>query len=224
MSPRHRKLTVLCGLLGPVVLIAGCVAAAIPYSGEKGESYSVMNHFISELGFVGVSERADVFNACQTLSGLLIAVFMAGLGRHLQTRLARVAAACGVVAAVLCGALGQVPMNELPLHLKVAFAFFGGGLLAVALFNLAIALDRQARLPRWLALPGLLAFASFAAFLAYPPVTGQTPDELIKLYRTARPGIWGIAIIEWLVLVTTMAWILLVSGCLWRRGLRQPQG
>lgn len=224
MSPRQRQLTVLCGLLGPVVLIAGCVAAALPYSGEKGEPYSALNHFISELGFVGVSERAEVFNACQTVSGLLVAVFMAGLGRHFQTRLARVAAASGVVSAVLCGSLGQVPMNFLVPHLKMAFVFFLGGLLTVALFSVVIVRDKHGRLPRWVAIPGGMAVASFAALLAYPVVTRQTVAELIELYRTARPAVWGIAIIEWLVLVSAMAWILLVSVCLRRRGLRQPQG
>ncbi len=200
MSAWQRKLIALCGLLGPVILTAGCVVAAIPYRGEKGEVYSALNHFISELGFVGVSSLAPVFNACQTTSGLLIALFMAGLGRHFRTKLACAAAASGVVSGTLCSLLGQIPMNDLPHHLKTAFAFFGSGLLTVALFSLVLVRDRENKLPKWLLVPGLIAFAGFVLLLAYPPLTRQTLADLIRIYRTARPDIWLVAILEWLMI------------------------
>ena len=215
MCAWKRKLTSLCGLLGPVILTAGCVVAALPFHGKKGEAYSLLNHFISELGFVGVSKLAEVFNGCQTLSGLIIVMFMAGLGRHFQTRLAYAAAVSGAVSGILCSLLGLIPMNDLAVHLKAAFFFFFSGLITVGLFSLVIARDTEKRLPKWLLVPGLIAFASFAAFLAYPLVTRQTAAEIIKLYYTARPDIGVIAILEWLVFIMVTTWMLLVSACLW---------
>jgi hypothetical protein len=212
----QRKLTALCGLLGAGIVIAGCVAAALPYRGEKGEVYSTLNHFISELGIVGVSESAAVFNGSLTAAGLVIGVFMAGLGWHLRTRLATAGAVAGVVSGVLCGIVGRIPMNDLVPHLWIAFAFFSCGLLTVGLFSVEIV--RERKLPRWLAFFGLAAFVSFAAFLAYPLVTRQTPMEIVRISRTARPDVWTATILEWLVLVTVTAWILLVSACLWRDG------
>lgn len=209
----QRKLTALCGLLGAVTVIIGCVATALPFRGEKGEAYSALNHLISELGIVGVSESAAVFNGSLTAAGLIIALFMAGLGRHLQTRLATAGAITGVASGVLCSVVGRIPMNDLVPHLWVAFAFFTCGLLTVGLFSVEIV--REKKLPQWLAIPGLIAFVSFAAFLAYPRVTGQTPLEIIRISRTARPDIWAAAILEWLVLATVTAWIVLVSACLW---------
>lgn len=224
MSPRQRKLTILCGLLGPVILTAGCVVTALPFHGKKGEAYSLLNHFISELGFVGVSKLAEVFNGCLTTSGLVIAMFLAGLGRHFQTRLAHAAAVSGMVSGILCSLLGQITMNDLMVHLAVAFPFFFSGLLTVGLFSLVIVRDMENRLPKWLLVPGLLAFASFGAFLAYPLIAWQTPAEIIKLYHTARPDIWAIAILEWLVFLTVTTWMMLVSACLWVHGGHRTQG
>lgn len=215
MPVRQRKLTALCGLLGPAILITGCVVTALPYLGEKREAYSLLNHFISELGIVGVSERAEVFNKCLTVNGLIMAVFMAGLGQHLQTRLAYAAAVTGIVSGILCSLVGWIPMNNLVPHLWAAFAFFGCGLLTIGLFTLVISRDKGNKLPAWLVIPGLMAFTSFAAFLLYPLVTWQTPLQIVHVSRTARPDVWAVTIFEWMVFVTVMAWITLVSVCLW---------
>lgn len=219
----QRRLTALAGLLGPAVLTTGCIVTALSCHGGKGEAYSPLNHFVSELGLVGVSELAGVFNGCQTIGGLIIAISMVGLGRHFQTGLAHVAAVLGMVSGMLCGLLGQIPMNDLVPHLAAAFSFFFSGLLGVGLFCLVIARDAKDKLPKWLLLPGLIAFASFAAFMAYPLIARETPAEIIRLYRTARPGIWAIAILEWLVFITVMIWIVLVSVCLWARGAHRAQ-
>jgi hypothetical protein len=204
--------------MGPLLLTAACMITALPYNGEKGEAYSPLNHFISELGIIGVSKFAVFFNDCLTLTGLIIAVFMAGLGRHLHTRTAYAATVAGIASGIISSVIGRIPMNDLKPHLEVAFYFFSSGLLAIGLFSFAIVRDRESRLPKWLVVPGVLAFASFAAFLAYPLATGQTPIEIVRISRTARPDIWAVAISEWLVLITVTAWIVLVSACLWRQG------
>lgn len=216
-STRQRRLTSLCGLSGAAIVIAACVATALSYVGAKKEAYSLLNHFISELGIVGVSKLAGVFNMCLIAAGLIIAVFMAGLGQCLQTRQARVAAVSGVVAGILCSFVGWIPMNYLVPHLWVAASFFSCGLLTVGLFSHAIARDPERQLPRWLVIPALMAFISFAALLAYPVVTWQTPLEMVRISQTARPDIWAATILEWLVLITVTAWIILVSACLWAR-------
>ncbi len=219
----QRRLTALAGLLGPAVLITGCAVTALSFHGKKGEAYSLLNHFVSELGFVGVSKLAGVFNGCQTISGLLIAISMAGIGRHFQTRLACAGAVSGMVSSILCGLLGQIPMNDLVPHLVAAFSFFFSGLLTAGLFCLVIARDTAGKMPKWLLVPGLVVLASFAAFLAYPLIARQTPAEIIRLYHTARPDIWAIAILEWLVFITVMIWIILLSACLWLQGNRRTE-
>lgn len=217
MPLRQRKLASFCGLLGAGVLIISCAVPAFSFHGKDGEAYSLLNYFISELGLVGVSKLAAVFNGCLVVSSLSIGMFMVGLGRHFQTKLACAAAAAGMVFAMLGSVVGQIPMNDLEIHLKMAFCYFLSGLFTIGLFSLVIARDTNNRLPRWLLIPSLIAIASFAALVAWPLITRQTLADIIRVYRTSRPGIWVLAILEWLVFITGTTWIILVSACLWRR-------
>lgn len=50
------------GLAGAALVAACSLAAALAYAGPDGEPYSLLNHFISELGEVGVSPLAWLFN------------------------------------------------------------------------------------------------------------------------------------------------------------------
>jgi hypothetical protein len=223
MSLRQRKLASLCGLLGSVILIIGCIVPALSFHGKDGETYSLLNYFISELGLVGVSKLANVFNGCLIVSSLSIGMFMVGLGRHFQTRLACAGAVSGMVFAMLGSVVGQIPMNDLEIHLKMAFCYFLSGLFTIGLFSLVMARDRNNRLPRRLLIPSLIAMASFAALLAWPLITRQSLADIIRVYHTSRPGIWVLAILEWLVFIMGTTWIILVSACLWMRGGPQTE-
>ena len=52
----------LSGLLGVVIIIFGTEVAASAYRGRAGETYSPLNHFVSELGHAHVSAEAMLFN------------------------------------------------------------------------------------------------------------------------------------------------------------------
>ena len=86
--------------------------AALRYRGKAGERFSLLNHFISELGEVGVSRGAWAFNGGLALTGLLLLPFVVHLGIVLGGVLGWggaffAAAATGGVAAV-----GIFPMNN----------------------------------------------------------------------------------------------------------------
>lgn len=196
------------GLLGPAILLAGVGVPALAYVGRAGEAYSPLNHFVSELGEVGVSPLAWMFNGSLVVSGVLMALFLLGMGFHLRSRLGWAAALAGVVAGLGTSAVGLIPMNDLHPHLRAAFTFFDGGLVTVALFTAAVLRDRRRRLPRWLAWPGAATGLAFAAFLAWPFVAGapdiraMDPDSGVP-----RPAVWGIAVLEWAVLITVVGFI-----------------
>jgi hypothetical membrane protein len=198
----------LLGILGPAILAIGVIVPAVAYVGRAGEDYSPLNHFISELGEVGVSPLAWLFNGSLVASGVLMAAFLAGMGWRLGTRLGRAAALAGVVAGLGSSAVGLIPMNDLQPHLRAAFTFFDGGLVAVGLFTVAVLRDRRGCLPRWLVLPGLATGLAFAAFLAWPWLVGA-PDLRVMdpLSGVPRPAAWGIAILEWAVLITVVGFI-----------------
>jgi hypothetical protein len=68
--------------------------------------------------------------------------------------------------------------------------------------------DSRRRLARWLLVPAGAAVLAFAAFLAWPFLTGA-PDlrMLDPASGVPRPDVWGIAVLEWLVLVTIVGFI-----------------
>ena len=64
-----RKITSRAGLIGSGAIALGSLLTALAYHGRAGEAYSVLNHFVSELGEVGVAPLAWAFNTGLFLGG-----------------------------------------------------------------------------------------------------------------------------------------------------------
>ncbi len=191
------------GVLGAAVVGAGCLIAALPYRGREGEAYSPLNHFVSELGEVGVSTHAAFFNGGLLIGGALITVFMAGLAGLDRHWLMRGAAVSGVLSGVFAFLVGVFPMNQLAPHLVVAMAFFHLGLVTIGLFSAHVL--RVPRLPRWLFWVGLPPFLAFAALLLLMRVSPFDPRDLPLDFR--RPDVWPLPLVEWIVAFSTLVWI-----------------
>lgn len=91
------------GLAGAMVVLLCALVTALFYSAPAGEPYSLLNHFISELGEVGVSLLAWLFNLGLIAGSLLFIPFSLGLGLSLPGWLSKVG-------------MGIFPMNNLPLR------------------------------------------------------------------------------------------------------------
>jgi hypothetical membrane protein len=208
-SPRAALLVgSVAGLLGTGAIAIGCAVAATRFVGRAGETYSPLDHFISELGEVAISAGAAWFNGGLVVGGSCFALMMIGLWTLDRHALLRLASAVGVVSGLAAASVGLLPMDDLGPHLAAAFGFFFTGLAAVGLFCAYVAIGR--RLPRALALAGAPAFLAFAVFLvltfAAPPQMEQILDPSL------RPRPWAVPIAEWAVLVTTLSWIVAVAG------------
>ena len=66
------------GQAGIFILLLSVLIAATSYVGKQNETYSFLNHFISELGEKGVSKFAYIFNGGLILGGACISFFMLG--------------------------------------------------------------------------------------------------------------------------------------------------
>ncbi len=216
--------SLLCptGLLGVATMAGGVIVPALAYVGRGGHRFSPLNHFISELGEVGVSQLAWVFNGSLVLSGVLMALLLAVLGWRLGTRRGRAAGVFGVMAGVGAVGVGFTPMNDLVPHLQWAFVFFWGGLATVVLFASAVWRDGGRRLPRWLAGVGLASAVVFIVFLAWPFVFGPPDGRMLDPKSgIPRPTVWGYAVLEWLVLLSVM--VFAASGAVGAGRLRLPE-
>jgi hypothetical membrane protein len=103
------------------------VIAGIFYRGKDGESYSPLNHFISELGEMGVSRSAWVFNLGLMISGISLILGSLSLGLVCPGILAKIGMAVGIISSVGLFFLGVFPMNNIKPHTTAAMIYFRGG-------------------------------------------------------------------------------------------------
>jgi hypothetical membrane protein len=211
MKINSRKLTYVCGFLGPAILILGSLITAISFRGKEGESYSILNHFISELGEVGVSALAPVFNASLIVGGLILVIYVTGLGLYIHTKKGYIATAFGIFSCMSCSLLGVFPMNNPSVHDALADSFFYSGLVATTLFTLGIIFDKEKRVPKWLAVPAIITVLGFASFLVMPEAASLTRVQSLHPHQLTRPDIWLTTISEWSVFISGIAWFVLTS-------------
>ncbi len=215
------------GLAGVGLISLGSLAAGLAYRGKMGEAYSPLNHFVSELGEVGVSELAWVFNIGLFVGGLCLVCFLLHLGKLIGGWLGALFGLAGLACGISGAMVGVFPMNNLSPHIFWAMNFFNLGLGLMVFFSL-IALFGRHNLPRWLAAPGVLGVAAFAAFLYTPAPATEEIDTLAAAHAmmaAPRPAVWQMAVFEWAAVGSVLVWAALVAGVLLARTKRNnPDG
>ena len=203
----------LFGVVGSLIVVLGVLVAALVYHGKENEPYSPLNHYISELGEVGVSRLAWVFNISLILSGLFLIPACVSLGLMLPGVLAKIGMAAGIVFAIFLALVGIIPMNKSEPHGIVAMTNIRGGLLMVLLFSLAIAFQSAPTpvLPRLFALGGLPAILSTAGFLTLARKAGKKEEDPLESEEVARPKVLALPTVEWLIFLTIVLWFALIA-------------
>jgi hypothetical membrane protein len=212
----------LQGLVGSGLILSCFLVTAIPFRDRLGRSYSIFTFFISELGQMGQSTLAIIFNAGIFLGGLVLIAFMIGLRRYFITRTGRLGVIIGALSAACAALVGVLPMNILYPHFTVASGFFYGCMAAILLFTLALMRGDGALFPRWTVLPGLAVFFIFGK---YHVVTNEIfnlqtiaaiPDFIATVPIIRPASFWPLTFYEWLAVLAMNAWIILMSLLLWR--------
>ena len=200
------------GFLGTGLILLAVIFPMILYRGKLGERFSLLNHFISELGEVGVSRAAWIFNTGLFLAGLLMLPYVIGLGIAFSSLFGWLGTAAGVIAVLSVAAVGVFPMNNIKPHKTAAMTYFRTGLLMVFCFGLAIFFQPSGKaiIPQAANILSLLAFLAYGTFLVLP-LTGKKKHEptniLDQEQETERPRIWAFPALEWLVFFSTIAWL-----------------
>lgn len=194
-------------LAGVLCVVLGSLIAGLAYRGRLNERYSSLNHFISELGEVGVSRLAWVFNLGLILSGRCLLPGCISLGLILPGIWSKLGMAAGAISAVSLSLVGVFPMNKMTPHIRAAVTYFRPGLVMVILFTLAIALQRGTP-PALHPLFGL----AVAYFLIYSRVSYDTPQNPLSPLETDRPRVWRMAVAEWAIFLTTAPWFLAIAA------------
>ncbi len=206
------RVAIWTGLLGSSIIALGSVVTALAYTGSDGQPYSPLNHFVSELGEIGVSELAMVFNIALRIGGACFVVFMFGLAVTRPGALRYLYGLTGVIAGIGGAFVGRVP-DERPRQALDR----GADVLPARARHRAAGLDRlraptRTRVSRAGCRPSarstVAAFAIFLAILFGGDNDLAHPDE--------RVAVWPLTIFEWLLIVGILLWVFLTAWT-WRR-------
>ncbi|MHA2359683.1 MAG: DUF998 domain-containing protein [Candidatus Thorarchaeota archaeon] len=205
----------LWGLAASLVGLVFVLTPQIFYVGSEGEAYSMFNHAVSELGELGVSELAWMFNIGLFLAGILFIPFMIGLGLYIDNIISKLAAVGGVYSAVSVALVGVYPMNYLLEHSITAISFFLSGMVMTLLWAIAILVQKEVRINKALSLGGFVNMAVFALFL-YGPF-----DE----FGEPRPEFSMRITLEWAIYWAIIGYLLVLSLYVWRKekNVENPQ-
>jgi len=203
----------LTGIAGPLLISLGMILAGVSYIGIEDQSYNPLNHFVSELGEVGVSNAAWSFNSGLVGGGIFNALFMAYLAAQTDHWIRYPLGLLGITASVFGSLVGFFPMNSLKPHLFAALTFFDLGLAITLIYSIFILSSSSHPFPKWLALPGILNSITFAVFIFYPSDFDSGVDfqeGMAGLLRN-RPDFIPLALLEWVVILGILAWFLMLG-------------
>lgn len=212
MVMRLQKIGAWSGVISALGMLLVYFIVGLAYRGRLGEPFSMANHFVSELGEVGVSELAWLFNAALVIGGIGILFSFIALALHLQGWFRYLVLVLGFITGVSGTLVGIFPMNQLETHIAVALSFFNTGWMVTSAFSLYVLFAKQSRFPKWLAIPGIIAAVAFIAFSNYNDSFMDGTRSLEEILGAARPEFWGLAALEWVVVLAVLIWVALVSG------------
>jgi len=203
----------VCGMIGPGIIAVGMIISTLAYSGVEGQAYNPLNHFVFELGEVGVSSLSGAFNWSLIFGGLITIPFMIYLAGQIQFWLRWPLGILGVMTAVFAVLVGIFPMNYVNPHTFAALTFFNLGLAVAILYSLVILFSSRQPFPNWLAIPGVLYALTFTWFSFFPLAIPVEFDFEVGMaqFLSNRPDILALAIIEWVMVLAILIWILLMG-------------
>src|SRR5437870_757876 len=110
------RLAPLAGMAGALAIGACSLLAVVGYRGSAGETYSPLNHYVSDLGEAGVSRLAPIFNIGLIAGGLCFAVFIVGFGAARGGLAGLAISAVGAIAGIAGALVGVFPVNDIDRH------------------------------------------------------------------------------------------------------------
>ncbi|HPO14803.1 MAG TPA: DUF998 domain-containing protein [Candidatus Hydrogenedentes bacterium] len=197
-----RRCTPWLGLVGPVPVLLGTIAAYKHYSGD---GYSFLRQAISDLGDPTRSPWAWAFNSGMMASGLCIALFIAGAARQVNRPYGYAIAAAGIVTTLGMMGIGVFTAEgetQIPHYLSAGIAFSGILILSTAL-SFYLPFGQQDVLPRWLVAPSALTAGYSILFLVLLIASriGFIADSALLIHSgTGKELIHLITTLEWVVL------------------------
>lgn len=202
------KIAAYAGLVGCTAIIMCTFITAWEFK-EAGESYSLLNHFISELGHTKRSAHFWVFNSGLIFGGAFMIFFALGIRLGFTGKFRDFLSVMAFIAAISCSLVGVFPVDDFENHVAVALSFFGMGLVTILIVTTLTIMGKTPALPKFSIVPGAITALAFAGFLLSLSDLSRSwvedPDNFV------RPAIWHKPILEWVCFFSMLGWIIMVS-------------
>jgi len=202
------------GLAAGLILLCGVLGSLKDFTGMKHERYSMLDHFISELGDPRFAPRKTLFNITLILGGIVMIPFIVGIGLFFNSILGYMILGLGVVCSIFCSLIGCFPENYVKAHFTIAGIFFVGMGFLMLLSAITIFVQ-YSLVPAWL---GYLTLFLLIPFLSFIIDTLALTKEELKLTDTPwawdpneRPKFWRNPFLEWVAFFAILLWIFLIA-------------
>jgi hypothetical protein len=197
------------GIIGSIIGLVFILTPQLFYVGTHSEPFSMFNHYVSELGEIGVSQLAMMFNVGLMLAGIFFVPFMVGFGLYLNNIIGKLAGLVGVFSAIAIIMVGIFPMNYMTEHGLAAISFFLSGLIMSLLWAIGILAQKDARVPKVFSLGGFITTTIFALFL-YGPWEGISD-------LSTRPAFNMVVTLEWAIYFSIVGYLFILALYVWRK-------
>lgn len=206
----------LFGITGSLFILIAIVVTQFAFKNLEGGKYSMGNHFISELGWVGVSKHALIFNINLIIAGILFIVFIYGLTLQFNGIWGKLTTVFGLTSSLGCTLVGIYPLQTgvipIKLHLLAAMFFFTNALLAILTSTFMVLSQKHKIVSKLSCILNLLILSLFASLLTVDfnnDVLRYIDFKNMKIIN--RPPQWNVPIIEWTIVLSIITYILLSS-------------
>lgn len=206
----------LFGISASILLLIGFLVPQKDFRNIEGQTYAILNHFISELGWVGVSKHAFIFNLCLICSGLLYAIFTYGLVRQFGGFWSKITGRLGILSSLSVTLVGIFPIQSSPVafvfHLIAGLMFFVFAFLTFISALFMLFFDTNKIIPKSHLLVYLVVPLYIIPWLnlEYDYKLFQYVDMLeVKIIN--RPEVWIYSAIEWALAILALTNLFLIS-------------
>jgi len=203
------------GILGFLFAVIAFIVPQFTFKNLEDEDYSPLNHFISELGWIGISKQDIFFNLSLMVAGFFLTIFNYGLTAQFDGFWARSTLFFGILASLGCSLVGFFPAKtelvQMLFHLSAATIFFvnAGLSLLSALFMILFSKNQILSKPFFMLI--LLTLCPFASLLAVDYNTVLPHLDILNIKIINRPDIWLAPIVEWAIVLSVLIYVLSTS-------------
>lgn len=200
MKSKQDIITLAVGLLGASIISFGIMITSIYFIGCSYQNYSILNHFISELGQYHCSEKASLFNICLIIGTPFLIYYYLNILPESVKKIKNIFTIIIVLIGFSAICIGIFSMDKIVMHIISAIIFFYLCFFASLAFNIYALFFDEKNIPKYFVISNILMSVSLLANIIEFQQLDQNMLEILK----DRPNVLLVCVLEWLSLGTML--------------------